>query len=294
MRRGKSLEKLVEHLEKVLAGTNVSLTAPKRLRDRTTGRFREHDAPIVIKQGHHELRIAIECRDRSRPVTVNQVEGFWKKCDDTGINQGIIVSTRGFYKSAKLKASHLGIRCFDLEQAKSFNWLLASGLQTIERKMTNVIWTLVPAVNPAKPAEAYLLLDGNGVEVSIATLNENARQQLEDFDVDLSVTGKQSFRCVFSASDFSLLDKMTTTRLPLKELIADIEYEVTKSFVPFDLFRYSDKNSGREMSNAALAKIQVGEVKGQLAFIRKEDQSVSLSFVPDESGMNKPSNKSRK
>ena len=85
MRQGKSLEALVEQLERSLAKSeNVSVSAPKKLRDRITGRLREHDVVLTVNQGHHEILIAIECRDRSRPITVNQVEGFWAKCHDTG------------------------------------------------------------------------------------------------------------------------------------------------------------------------------------------------------------------
>jgi len=44
---GKSLEKLIEHLEKVLTdNTNTTIQAPVRLTDRITGRKREHDVLI--------------------------------------------------------------------------------------------------------------------------------------------------------------------------------------------------------------------------------------------------------
>jgi predicted helicase len=107
-RPGKALERLIASIEKALAGnSDVLVEAPKRLPDRTTGTLREHDVVLTIKQSHHALMVAVECRDLSRPVTVNQVEGFWAKCQDTGIGQGIIVSSTGFYNTARQKADHL-------------------------------------------------------------------------------------------------------------------------------------------------------------------------------------------
>lgn len=106
MKSGKSLEKLILGLEKTLADSNtVLIESPKKIRDKVTGRLREHDVVLTFKDLHHEVTVAIECRDRPRPITVNQVEGFHTKLQHTGINQGIIVSPKGFYKTARTPAS---------------------------------------------------------------------------------------------------------------------------------------------------------------------------------------------
>jgi len=77
MRAGRRLEKVVHYIESVVAGSeNVTVESPKRLRDKTTGRLREHDVVVTVRQEHHTLIIALECRERSRPVGVPQVEAF--------------------------------------------------------------------------------------------------------------------------------------------------------------------------------------------------------------------------
>ncbi len=125
---GRALEQLIACIEKALADTkNILVESPKRVPDRITGKLREHDLVLTVTQQHHSLLIAIECRDRSRPMTVEQVESFFAKCQDTGIHQGILVSTSGFYNTAREKADHLGIRCLDLEEVDQFDWLLAPG-----------------------------------------------------------------------------------------------------------------------------------------------------------------------
>ena len=133
---GKSLETLVSSIERVLAGNdNVSVESPKFLSDRITGESREHDVVITLTGSHHKSTIAIECRDRSRKVTVNEIESFWSKCQDTGIDRGIIVSSKGFTKAALTKSLHRGIRCLRLSEASSFNWLLTTGIRIRHRKM---------------------------------------------------------------------------------------------------------------------------------------------------------------
>jgi len=111
-RPGKSLETLVSTLERILGGqANVSVESPVFLPDRITGQPREHDVLVTLKGSHHRTLIAIECRDRSRKITSNDIEGFWAKCQDTGIDQGIVVSPKGFAKPAIVKAAHRNIRC---------------------------------------------------------------------------------------------------------------------------------------------------------------------------------------
>ncbi|MCA9501247.1 MAG: hypothetical protein KC588_18800 [Nitrospira sp.] len=87
-KKGTSLEQLIRSLERALSPKkDIKIESPKRFPDKTTGKLREHDVVLTVEHGHHPLIIAIECRDRSRPITVDQVEGFWAKCQHTGINQ---------------------------------------------------------------------------------------------------------------------------------------------------------------------------------------------------------------
>ena len=105
MKKGRSLEKLVAYLERSLSkNESVTVESPKRLRDKSTGRLREHDVVLTVKSGHHTFFIAVECRDRKRPVGITQLEAFAKKCQETGVGQGVIVSPKGFAKTAQVKA----------------------------------------------------------------------------------------------------------------------------------------------------------------------------------------------
>jgi hypothetical protein len=283
LRQGKSLETLIEQLERSLAKSeNVTVSAPKRLRDRITGRLREHDVVLTVNQGHHEVLIAIECRDRSRPITVNQVEGFWAKCQDTGIDQGIIVSTKGFYKSAMIKATERRIRCLDLEYAKSLNWFLAKGIEIHTKEIRNIHWTLILVGEPEVSPTDFSIIDKNGAEISLAVLNNNAKREVSNLPDDPSVSGIQRARIVFSCEKTWVYDKSTDNSIPLKELIAEIEYEVKKEYAPFDFLTYSDSVNNQGITDAALVPIDMGDLKGKLMFVGKADKGLVLTFIPDE------------
>jgi len=178
-KQGKALESLVASLEKALADTpNVKVHSPMRLPDRTTGKLREHDVVLELNEGHHSLLIAIECRDRSRPIGVPQVEAFGAKCLDTGINQGIIVSTMGFYNTAKTKADHLGIRCLDIEEVDNFEWLLAQGIYATTTRLLRNDWTFFPQQDGIVPRKEFQVVDKEGNMASMAALTANAQMQL--------------------------------------------------------------------------------------------------------------------
>ena len=113
---GKALESAVAKIERVIGrNTNViSIEAPARLLDRTTGRLREHDVLVTHKVGHDVVKTALECRDRSRKVGVPDIEAFAAKCRDTGIDRAVIVSSLGFAQTALKKARHENVRCYVL------------------------------------------------------------------------------------------------------------------------------------------------------------------------------------
>ena len=123
-RKGKSLERLVAALERALANDpETEILTNARVRDRVTGRLREHDV-LVRRTGRHDVIIAFECRDRIRPVGVPAVESFWAKCERT-VDKGILVSGSGFSKTALQDARVRNIGCLTLEEAERFEWMQA-------------------------------------------------------------------------------------------------------------------------------------------------------------------------
>ena len=84
---GQNLQRLIRAIESVRnPGVQVKIKSPKRIKDKITGRLRgRHDIVLTYTLAHHELVLALECRDRSRPVEVDAVEAFRSKCESTDI-----------------------------------------------------------------------------------------------------------------------------------------------------------------------------------------------------------------
>ena len=121
---GQRFHAFVATLERMFANRDgVSVASPLRLRDKDTGRLREHDVVITRRTHHGASLTALECRDHVRKVGVPQIEAFAKKCEKTGIHHGILVSASGFTETAHIKAHALNLTCMEVAEAESFAWI---------------------------------------------------------------------------------------------------------------------------------------------------------------------------
>ena len=279
---GKSLEALVSSIERVLAGNDkVTVESPKLLPDRITGESREHDVVITLTGSHHKSTIAIECRDRSRKVTVNEIESFWSKCQDTGIDQGIIVSSKGFTKTALTKSLHRGIRCLRLSEASSFNWLLTTGIRIRHKKMVHTNWTFYPEKDLAPKPIAFAILSKDGEHIpseNLAAADYQEFQKLADAEFEV---GRGTKKIVFMSPGLFLRDDSTGNTYAVTRALAAVDYEVTEEFVPFNLVTYENNPSGDLIADAAIARVDLGALKGKLMIVYKQSEGGQVVFVPD-------------
>lgn len=114
--KGILLEQIVAMLhevEGVKVETNVYLT-PKS-GDET--RKREIDVLLTSNQIGYETRVAIQCKNYGKPITVGQIGEFRDLLEDVNIavQHGIIVSVNGYQSGAIQRAKELGIKTFVLE-----------------------------------------------------------------------------------------------------------------------------------------------------------------------------------
>ncbi|HJW71892.1 MAG TPA: restriction endonuclease [Geothrix sp.] len=280
-RPGKSLEMLVSSLERVLGGqANVSVESPVFLPDRVTGQPREHDVLITMRGSHHKSFIAIECRDRSRKITVNDIEGFWAKCQDTGIDQGVVVSPLGFAKTALTKAAFRNIRCLQLSEADSFPWLLATGMKSFERVVHHIEWTFIPAVDIVPAPVAFTILSAEGVPVDTKALEPFALNEFQKIQLDPNDDQTEQVSIHFPSIDLTLRDDSTGTIHTLTGAIATVHFKTNEGFVPFRLVTYTNRPSGDVITDAAIADMDVGGVRGKLMIVHKQDQGGHIVFVP--------------
>ncbi|MGD0819796.1 MAG: hypothetical protein ABSA71_03530 [Desulfomonilia bacterium] len=168
MRSGRSLEKLVLYLKRHRVGKGtVLIESPKRIRDKSTGRLCKHDVVLTINPGYHAVLVAIECRERGRPVGLSQLEAFAQKCSATSINKSVIVSSCGFTKTALCKAKALGIHCLPLEQIKSFPWFhCETKLRQIRTNYTHIDFAIIPEKDFVRKPASFMLINDDGETIS--------------------------------------------------------------------------------------------------------------------------------
>lgn len=279
---GKPLEDLVASIEKALShNQNVKVQSPAFLTDKVTGDKREHDVLITVSGSHHTASIAIECRDRSRKISVNDVEGFWSKCQDTGIDHGIIVSPKGFSKPAIDKAKHRGIRCLQLTEAKSFNWLLTAGLKSRERKVLHTHWTFFPDVDLIPKPAAFTIMAADGEPVQTANLVSAAYAEFQKIPETEFESGRGEKRIVFTSPGLQIRDDQTGSIHPIVQALAIVQYEIIEDFIPFTLHNYVESPAGKLITDAAVANVNLGGIKGKVMIVYKEAEGGHVVFVPD-------------
>jgi hypothetical protein len=121
--RSNDFQALVTLIERQLHdATTVTLTESKQLRDGETGRLRELDVVIEARVGTRTVVIAVECRDRSRPASVQWIDELLGKYDRLPVDRVVAVSRSGFTKGALAKAALVGIETLSLEAAATVSW----------------------------------------------------------------------------------------------------------------------------------------------------------------------------
>jgi tetratricopeptide (TPR) repeat protein len=114
--KGKLLEQIVAMLhrtEGVKVETNVFL--PPKSGDQS--RTREIDVLLTGEVAGYPVRVAIQCKNYGKPITIGQIGEFRDSLEDVGIppQYGIIVSVHGYQAGATKRAKELGIKALILE-----------------------------------------------------------------------------------------------------------------------------------------------------------------------------------
>lgn len=125
--RTNTFQRLVLLINASLAdGAEVEESA--MLPDSVTNELREVDILITAPAGAYSVKIAIEVIGRSRKADTPWIESMRAKHSNLPTNKLILVSEKGFARSAVKKAQFYGIETITLEQAKDTDWALLASL----------------------------------------------------------------------------------------------------------------------------------------------------------------------
>lgn len=279
MKKGRALELLVVKLERLLANSdNVLVESPKRIRDVQTGKFREFDVVLTYIQDHHEIIIAIECRERSRPVGVPEIEAFDNKCRYTNVNQGIVVSSSGFASSAIGKAEVMGIRCLELKEVESASFLMPGAKACIHiKKFLEARYSLIFGESILKVYDDYDIFDPVGNLITDDIIKENI--QSVSGSLPFGQVGEERVETVFlSAKDYYVMTKKGNLKHSITGIEIEIKYihEITES--PFTSRSYSFVNKDSLIAEIATAPFSIGDKVKEINVIAKEGGEVFQFF----------------
>jgi hypothetical protein len=286
--KGKELEQLVRALESAWANKeNVKIESPKRLRDKRTNALREHDVILTISEHHHDFVVAMECRDRSRPVGVNEVEAFHQKCLDTSVDKGVIVSSRGFTDTARKKAEAYGVRCLDINKADRFDWFFPDGIVQQEVEIVKIFHSIV-LQNEKLDIEKLEFIDREGARFGkddlFRMLHIALKPHIDKMAPPGTKPGLHPGKITFRTPELKVVDKETARVFDVVQIISEVLLKVTVRVTPFSLFTYSDKAQGVVISEAASAQVGTGDFQGKLIFSHKKDGGTQILFSPDRAG----------
>lgn len=120
--RTNQFQRLVYEIERQLAPLGATVEESAMLPERVSGELREVDVLVSLDEGHHRVRIGIECQDRARPATKQWVEATAKKHEELGINKTVLVSSSGFYSAARRRAESLFMGVVDIANISRTDW----------------------------------------------------------------------------------------------------------------------------------------------------------------------------
>jgi hypothetical protein len=285
LKNGENLQRLIRTIEGArAAGKEIAVESPKYLVDRVTGEQREHDVVLTIKHAHHELIVALECRDRSRKVGVPEIEAFQNKCRDTGIHSGIIVSSKGFYQTAKKKAKAYGIRCLSLDELNGLDWFLPAEMQIISTHLKHVHTQI--NFEQKFGISAVDIVDFEGRPISSEGVNQTALNALtEHRDLLPKEIGEHVIRVDVEPDFYATVDGIPRKAV---EVYLTVTYEIRCTSTPFQFKAYNDQDSGKAIAQAAIATMDVGNLRADLIASTAEDGSINVAIVPAQKSMKRP------
>ncbi|MCU0437767.1 MAG: restriction endonuclease [Raineya sp.] len=121
---GKQLEKVIRLIQETLKDKQDTRIYSNHKLENSSGTKREFDILIETTVNDIIIRIVIECKDFSKPVSVEKIEAFKAKCDRIpSINKKIFVSKNGYQSDAIKAAKDFGIELYELKDITNENIL---------------------------------------------------------------------------------------------------------------------------------------------------------------------------
>jgi len=120
-KKWKRFEELVKKVQEELA-TSAVVKLDARIIGKDTGISRQIDISVRQSIGNYDILVVIDCKDYSNPVDIKAVESFMGLAKDVQANKGVMVSSNGFTKTAKIMGEKAGLNLYRLVDTGAHDW----------------------------------------------------------------------------------------------------------------------------------------------------------------------------
>jgi Restriction endonuclease len=121
-KRTNQFQQLVAYIYKRTAPLGAAVTESAMLREDGEGAEREIDILVEARLAGHDIKVAVECRDRARDETLEWIDGLSGKTSRLKLNKVVAVSSSGFSPGAQRKAADHNIDLLTAHEAATVDW----------------------------------------------------------------------------------------------------------------------------------------------------------------------------
>jgi hypothetical protein len=121
MKKGEKFERIITAIERSLSSTGKIIRNYK-VKDKDTGRSRQIDIAVIIKDTYRNIFCMIEVKDHKRQIDSPEIDKIIGIRNSVNANKAIMVSKSGFTKPALEKAKKNSIGTLTFEDIEKINW----------------------------------------------------------------------------------------------------------------------------------------------------------------------------
>lgn len=183
---GNSLESYVQYVYQSLLNLRdegVVVSKKAKLRGKS-GAMHEVDVFYEFLRAGVRHRVAVECKDLSRPVEKGDITEFHGKVQDIGGISALVVSRNGYQEGARLYAKHWDVLLLNSDELPTLNLLLAARLEAValpdESYVGEPFWTIMEIQNGKVTGSYFCHSTEDGTKrIPLVFSKQHARQMFE-------------------------------------------------------------------------------------------------------------------
>lgn len=134
-KKGTEFEKLVEKIYNQIS-PELNIKRNDRIIGFNSGKLREIDIAIRHTVANHEILIIVQAKDHNKKIDIQIVDAFKAVVADVRASKGVLISSKGFSKTAIKYSKNENIDLLTAHDAENFNWRKESFFPVFIKKNT--------------------------------------------------------------------------------------------------------------------------------------------------------------